>query len=111
MIRRPPRSTLFPYTTLFRSLAFRHDRAEPGVLVERIARGELLRPLGELLDDLVVRRPFDEGPRPGGAHFALAVEDARLRPAHRVREVRVGEHDGGALPAERDRHAVDRPGR
>src|SRR2546422_6909669 len=24
MIRRPPRSTLFPYTTLFRSLATRH---------------------------------------------------------------------------------------
>src|SRR2546430_13708225 len=24
MIRRPPRSTLFPYTTLFRSLAARH---------------------------------------------------------------------------------------
>src|SRR3712207_8855001 len=24
MIRRPPRSTLFPYTTLFRSLRFRH---------------------------------------------------------------------------------------
>src|SRR5438034_6303208 len=24
MIRRPPRSTLFPYTTLFRSLNFRH---------------------------------------------------------------------------------------
>src|SRR5256885_3597929 len=26
MIRRPPRSTLFPYTTLFRSCAFRWDR-------------------------------------------------------------------------------------
>src|SRR5271167_2446484 len=26
MIRRPPRSTLFPYTTLFRSLAFAHLR-------------------------------------------------------------------------------------
>src|SRR5258707_8137976 len=25
MIRRPPRSTLFPYTTLFRSLAWAHD--------------------------------------------------------------------------------------
>src|SRR2546426_4285804 len=25
MIRRPPRSTLFPYTTLFRSVARRHD--------------------------------------------------------------------------------------
>src|SRR3712207_9551161 len=39
MIRRPPRSTLFPYTTLFRS-----DRAQPGdvpvpqqVLEERVA--------------------------------------------------------------------------
>src|SRR5256885_8963682 len=26
MIRRPPRSTLFPYTTLFRSAAIRDDR-------------------------------------------------------------------------------------
>src|SRR2546422_3179352 len=26
MIRRPPRSTLFPYTTLFRSQGPRHDR-------------------------------------------------------------------------------------
>src|SRR3989449_8417642 len=28
MIRRPPRSTLFPYTTLFRSLVGKVDRAE-----------------------------------------------------------------------------------
>src|SRR2546430_4743772 len=27
MIRRPPRSTLFPYTTLFRSLLLRHQLA------------------------------------------------------------------------------------
>src|SRR2546430_13343239 len=27
MIRRPPRSTLFPYTTLFRSLVLTHDAA------------------------------------------------------------------------------------
>src|SRR3712207_7611260 len=27
MIRRPPRSTLFPYTTLFRSPPLAHDRA------------------------------------------------------------------------------------
>src|SRR5256885_10927719 len=35
MIRRPPRSTLFPYTTLFRSHLFvpkRLDRIEPGGL-------------------------------------------------------------------------------
>src|SRR5256885_12951843 len=31
MIRRPPRSTLFPYTTLFRSLAFA-DQAQQDVL-------------------------------------------------------------------------------
>src|SRR2546430_4311044 len=34
MIRRPPRSTLFPYTTLFRS---RHRHIEEVVLVVRIA--------------------------------------------------------------------------
>src|SRR2546425_7878970 len=30
MIRRPPRSTLFPYTTLFRSLVWREGGAEHG---------------------------------------------------------------------------------
>src|SRR5262245_63544841 len=34
MIRRPPRSTLFPYTTLFRSLVRLHERAR------RIGAGE-----------------------------------------------------------------------
>src|SRR5205809_5932569 len=32
MIRRPPRSTLFPYTTLFRSLERNPHLASPGVL-------------------------------------------------------------------------------
>src|SRR4051812_49921557 len=31
MIRRPPRSTLFPYTTLFRSLLVAREQAEVGV--------------------------------------------------------------------------------
>src|SRR2546428_9703023 len=38
MIRRPPRSTLFPYTTLFRSVvarASRRDRLEPRALPHR----------------------------------------------------------------------------
>src|SRR2546430_12737170 len=35
MIRRPPRSTLFPYTTLFRSLLVR-GHAGDGALVSRI---------------------------------------------------------------------------
>src|SRR2546428_3699390 len=33
MIRRPPRSTLFPYTTLFRSSLYRHD--PPGLRAPR----------------------------------------------------------------------------
>src|SRR5260370_36082318 len=35
MIRRPPRSTLFPYTTLFRSLAGSVDRGQ-GEFAERL---------------------------------------------------------------------------
>src|SRR5260370_27506617 len=31
MIRRPPRSTLFPYTTLFRSLPYPFDALEPHI--------------------------------------------------------------------------------
>src|SRR3712207_6923299 len=38
MIRRPPRSTLFPYTTLFRSSAA-HGQFEPIVFLDRFAFG------------------------------------------------------------------------
>src|SRR3712207_8325249 len=42
MMRRPPRSTLFPYTTLFRSLKrqpnARHGDADHGVLREQLLR-------------------------------------------------------------------------
>src|SRR2546425_9028537 len=42
MIRRPPRSTLFPYTTLFRSRGRGEHRAEP-VHAGRAAGARLLR--------------------------------------------------------------------
>src|SRR5437667_6576413 len=42
MIRRPPRSTLFPYTTLFRSRLLALHQAQ-GVTTARFA-GQLLRP-------------------------------------------------------------------
>src|SRR5260221_3652140 len=45
MIRRPPRSTLFPYTTLFRShLAGRDACRDRGHLAERGARRRCLHP-------------------------------------------------------------------
>src|SRR5688572_31816411 len=39
MIRRPPRSTLFPYTTLFRSAAFPDTQADLKAIKERIDKG------------------------------------------------------------------------
>src|SRR2546427_1164333 len=39
MIRRPPRSTLFPYTTLFRSLSARRILAKAGYRVEMLISG------------------------------------------------------------------------
>src|SRR3712207_9466141 len=71
MIRRPPRSTLFPYTTLFRS----DDLLGGGALVDRRAVGEqrdvgqLLHPaLAEVVDGLAdvlqrdagVQEPLDD---------------------------------------------------
>src|SRR5687768_17774820 len=47
MIRRPPRSTLFPYTTLFRSrLLFGEHRAGHGGAHVRVAIAEQRRELG-----------------------------------------------------------------
>src|SRR5256885_7536269 len=42
MIRRPPRSTLFPYTTLFRSPVVRSRQAAPGRLHRRRRERPLL---------------------------------------------------------------------
>src|SRR5437870_7536934 len=54
MIRRPPRSTLFPYTTLFRSLQALHDRRAVGLDAQ-------------LLVELVAARGADALPGPLGA--------------------------------------------
>src|SRR3712207_8106896 len=62
MIRRPPRSTLFPYTTLFRSVepgaGHRHGRGRP----RRAGRGAAVGGVGP-----ATRRP--RGP-PGGRRVA-----------------------------------------
>src|SRR3712207_7829315 len=51
MIRRPPRSTLFPYTTLFRSV--------PVLDLARDLHGELARV--ERLDDVHAAPPLEKG--------------------------------------------------
>src|SRR5258708_15007423 len=69
MIRRPPRSTLFPYTTLFRSLFLREPDA--GI-------GDRDRDLGE-----AVAERFG----PGVQHHAAALGDrksTRLNSSHQI---------------------------
>src|SRR2546427_10222294 len=46
MIRRPPRSTLFPYTTLFRSMGLRERTAWPLRLLLRVDTERTLRRAG-----------------------------------------------------------------
>src|SRR3712207_8842404 len=68
MIRRPPRSTLFPYTTLFRSR--RRDRAGPHPAYDGVASPRRLR--------LRVRRPEHAGvhlARSGAADGEKADDD------------------------------------
>src|SRR2546421_1528312 len=57
MIRRPPRSTLFPYTTLFRSQlrVLRRVRRVP-VIEAQVKTLQELRPAGEKSRDQLLRR-------------------------------------------------------
>src|SRR2546422_5501698 len=76
MIRRPPRSTLFPYTTLFRS------RAEETRLVHSSPGPHLLQPPGglERADEDGARNSLalaDEGEAPVDAVGAVDVSVAR----------------------------------
>src|SRR3712207_8196572 len=79
MIRRPPRSTLFPYTTLFRSVRRRQRLPR----VERVAV-ELLRRPGR------PPPPLAEQPAPARADVAAAVVGGEHRAG--VPHVRSEEH-------------------
>src|SRR2546425_6897229 len=60
MIRRPPRSTLFPYTTLFRSVTGDDDR---GSRPEGAQSVDVPEPLEHVAVVAVSVRPHDVGPR------------------------------------------------
>src|SRR6266571_4540388 len=69
MIRRPPRSTLFPYTTLFRSTRARGPREAGHAHRICVAAGVVANSLLEVADGRV--SPLDQGDRPRqGAHIA-----------------------------------------
>src|SRR2546426_11968281 len=95
MIRRPPRSTLFPYTTLFRSRA--HDR-------EEAVHGERLN--GEGVGREAVEEITDLAPAVKGEREALEV-GVELAPE--VVDHALADADGGvvAAHAERAQERVD----
>src|SRR3989442_3519135 len=88
MIRRPPRSTLFPYTTLFRSRAMR-EITKPVFWVVAVsfigwmAYGQITDIVGGGRDvdigDLSVRHPTDE--EIGRAHVWTPVTSASRMPS------------------------------
>src|SRR3712207_7946953 len=92
MLRRPPRSTLFPYTTLFRSAGLVGARLLPqvpappfGVHQRFLERGELAR---------------GGRPRRGGA-FVMAIRHAADSRSCRETGPASGHPGGGELPGAR----------
>src|SRR3712207_7486553 len=70
MIRRPPRSTLFPYTTLFRSVVDRDHAAVAG-------RGHRVR-TGEARDDDVGAQPGARAAQVRVEHVAAVFDDQQV---------------------------------
>ncbi len=89
-------------------LFFRDDRAQPGVLIEGIARRHLLGPLDQLLDERVVDARLDEQPRARGAHFPLPIEDSGGHASGRGLQIGVGEHDVGRFAAQLQGDGLER---
>src|SRR5256885_11875729 len=86
MIRRPPRSTLFPYTTLFRSVRHRQARGQLGHELQGGRRRRRHAGDGGELDELQGAVEAAAHPAPGVLP-ALAAEDrksTRLNSSHLV---------------------------
>src|SRR2546426_2821523 len=95
MIRRPPRSTLFPYTTLFRSTKESDKLAPVACPAERTRSNLLERSEGQGRPVLALEfRHRSQGRRdPSGRRLGADVE-AHLRATARSRDVDVVRPDG-----------------
>jgi len=81
-----------------------------GLLVGRLGDHEARYRCLEQLHERVVRAPLHKDARTGAAVLAGIVECGIRRGGGCRRQVRVGEHDVGALAAELERHRLDLPG-
>src|SRR5258708_25403950 len=80
MIRRPPRSTLFPYTTLFRSMLYGIQRALQLQLVQEGYRSRVLISYGNFWFPWFMRRLAE---RPANVLF-LDRKSTRLNSSHQI---------------------------
>src|SRR3989454_2919866 len=94
MIRRPPRSTLFPYTTLFRSLPGRDGREG-----RRLSCGPFLDDAMQLRFLLLSRDP---DPRVGKQETVAHEERRKQSEGEELRRADAGRGDGEAEEAERE---------
>src|SRR3712207_6973001 len=80
MIRRPPRSTLFPYTTLFRSAP---HAAAPRLPELRLERAERHPPVGALVRPVADETAVQRAP-PANGHDAVGEDrkSTRLNSSH-----------------------------
>src|ERR1022692_350890 len=108
MIRRPPRSTLFPYTTLFRSKAMTGCAANPSSCgfpdASNTGRSEEhtseLQSPCNLVCRLLLEKKKKRVPNPGEALHPRHKQDVRAR--------RVGQEDLVAGPCQGEQRCVER---
>src|SRR5688572_31881686 len=80
MLRRPPRSTLFPYTTLFRSIELGLDSPEPQARAAQLLFDHLPHPGSLLHDDDRLFTEVVHGERP--ACSSIDRKSTRLNSSH-----------------------------
>src|SRR3712207_7908476 len=78
MIRRPPRSTLFPYTTLFRSCA----EMAPGGLHSEARKRDIVERSGATMEDITLPAGAPAGLQESTMCAALDRKSTRLNSSH-----------------------------
>ena len=82
------------------------ERSEIGPVVDAGADAQRPGVAGDVFEDAIVRRLFDEDPRSGRAHLSLVVEDRRRSGARRALHVGVGQDDVRRLATELQRQLL-----
>src|SRR5258708_39106016 len=92
MIRRPPRSTLFPYTTLFRSIALRNQKHSLAFIIAYAHFTKRRQLVGDENYDVRYELPMDPA---GTALRRVLLEKKLLAKVYGIAPARIHVIDGG----------------